>query len=277
MRRFSTSRLSGKRWLVALSALIIVFIETVEHKWAGEQFIEDNYLAEVIQYGLILFLTQRLVLLSTDRDAANSLAIAVKDERQNIAREIHDSIGQNISYLHIKLQYLLSTGTLDSKTTHELEQAQKAADEAYQQIRGTLFKLDVDHSGDLTTTLFNQVREICGRGNMTADCTTEGSSVVFALNTQLAIVYILREALINIEKHAHAQKVWINVIWTTDELTIRLSDNGHGFNTKALLPEAHFGLRMMQERAREINARFAIISQPGIGTEITLRVPIQQV
>lgn len=258
-------------WLVALSTLIVVFIETVEHKWAGAWHIDD-YISEVILYAIILVLTQALILIVAERAAAKSLTSAVMDERQNIVREIHDSIGQNISYLHHKLASLASSEILDPKTVRELEQAQRAADEAYRQIRGTLLKLDIDTSTDLASTIADQAREIGRRSNFKVEFEQWGSPVSLPLNTQLMIIHIFREALINVEKHASARKVFVRVRWSGDELSVQLVDEGRGFDPSAVLPGAQFGLKIMRERARDIDADFVVLSRPGSGTDVTLRI-----
>ena len=263
-----------RRWLVTLSALIIVLIETVEHKLLVKELYGDNYLEEVILYGLILVLAQGLVLSLADRAAAKSLASAVQDERQNIVREIHDSIAQNIGYLRLKLESLISTQTLDPETIQELEQAQEAASEAYEQIRGTLLKLDVGPSTDFTTTLYEQARDIGRRAKFSVDFAAEGVFWSLPLDTQLVIIYIFREVLLNVEKHAGAQKIRMRVIWQAEELTVQLSDDGRGFDAETLMPDRHWGLKIMQARAAEINARFAIRSRPGAGTEVALRIPL---
>jgi two-component system, NarL family, nitrate/nitrite sensor histidine kinase NarX len=266
--------LKWRWWIVALLALSIIFSETVEHRWSREQTVDSDYWAEIIKYGIGLPLFEGIVLSVIDHAAAKSLDRVVQNERQNIAREIHDSIGQNLSYLHLKLESLAASGTLDSELARELEQVRAVADEAYKQVRGTLAKLDLGDSTDMAAVLFDQARSLGRRANFTVDFAAAGLPSPLPLNTQLAIIYIFREALINVEKHANAQKVGFRVTWERDALTVHLSDDGNGFAPDALLQEGHFGLKIMRDRASEINSKLTLISQPGTGTEVTLRVPI---
>lgn len=137
MRTLSVSKLNNIRnvlqwrwWLIARTALLIVLIETVEHNWLEARAqTSDNYvLIEIVQYGTIFIIAEGVILTLVDRASAKSLENAVWKERQSIAREIHDSLGENISYLHLKLEYLASTQTLDLEMQRELEQAQQVAE-----------------------------------------------------------------------------------------------------------------------------------------------------
>jgi len=265
-------------WLVAVMAVTVIFNETVEHRWLVEQHVNnDGYWYEVIQFGVILPLAGGIVLTLADRAAAKRLQNAVQNERRNMARDIHDTLGQNLSFLNMKLQHIASTGTYDPETMRDLEQAQKAAEEAYRQIRGTLVRLDTDYSADIAAELLEQARTLGERASFTVDFSTEGLPSNLPLNTQLTILYIFREALINVEKHAHAKKVHLRAVWSPEDLTVHLSDDGRGFNTEAILPEGHFGLKIMRDRAKEINAQFTLTSHPGAGTQITLQVPTSHV
>ena len=147
-------------------------------------------------------------------------------------------------------------------------------DEAYKQIRGTLIKLDLGDSTDVAATLFDHARSLGRRANFTVDFAAEGLSSPLPLNTQLAIVYIFREALINVEKHAHVHKVRIRIDWAREGLTVHLSDDGCGFVPETVLPDGHFGLKIMRERAQEISAHLALVSHPGAGTQVTMWVPV---
>ena len=265
-------------WLVGVMALTIILNETVEHRWLAEQHVKINdYWHEVIQFGIILPLAEGTILTLADRAAEKSLQTAIQNERKNMAREIHDTLGQNLSYLHIKLQDLAATGTCEPETMRDLKKAQKAAEEAYRHIRGTLVNLDKVYSADIAAELLEQARMLGQRANFVVDFSSKGLPSNLPLNTQLTILYVFREALINVEKHAGARKVHLQAVWSIKELTFHLSDDGQGFITEAALPEGHFGLKIMRDRAKEINAQYTLVSHPGIGTKVTLQVPITHV
>ena len=84
---------------------------------------------------------------------------------------------------------------------------------------------------------------------------------------QVSLYRIAQEALNNIIKHAHADKVWVNLHCSDGEVTMRIRDNGRGFDTK-IIPPHKLGLNIMRDRAEEINANLIITSQPGQGTQV---------
>jgi two-component system nitrate/nitrite sensor histidine kinase NarX len=103
----------------------------------------------------------------------------------------------------------------------------------------------------------------------------EGSGgLPFPREEQLQLLFIVQEALSNIRKHAHADKVLVQVRDGQD-FSLSISDNGVGFDSAAVPAsgDSHVGLHIMRERARHINADLAIESGSGAGTTVRLHVP----
>ncbi len=88
------------------------------------------------------------------------------------------------------------------------------------------------------------------------------------------MMYIAREALNNIEKHAAAQNVAIHLQWRDAEFEMILRDDGQGFQPQALNRADGYGMAIMGERSRAIHANLGIKSAPGAGTEISLSLPL---
>jgi two-component system nitrate/nitrite sensor histidine kinase NarX len=89
------------------------------------------------------------------------------------------------------------------------------------------------------------------------------------------ILYLAREAIRNIEKHAQAQQVTIAISWTADRFTIEISDDGIGFDRESLNnQDGHYGLKIMQECAEEIEGSLTLTSTPYVGTRVTFWMPI---
>jgi two-component system nitrate/nitrite sensor histidine kinase NarX len=126
----------------------------------------------------------------------------------------------------------------------------------------------------VAAALFDQARTLGRRAGFTVDFGAEGQASPLVLNAQLAIIYIFREALINVEKHAQAHKVRIRVVWSGETLSVQLADDGRGFVPERVASDRHFGLKIMHERAEEINARLSLTSRPGAGTQVKLCVPL---
>jgi signal transduction histidine kinase len=127
---------------------------------------------------------------------------------------------------------------------------------------------------DLATALLMQARSVSQRGGFKITVTTEGQPAALHPIVQQHILYLFQEALNNVAKHANAQSVHLDLLWTTDALTIAMSDDGQGFNINALQANGHHGLRIMQERAEEMNGQLIVSSGPASGTEVTLRLAL---
>lgn len=198
--------------------------------------------------------------------------------RQQVAQDLHDTLGQNLAYLRLKLDQLSSDNSLQSiaEIGKELDRMREVADEAYQQIRNSLAHLAPAPPGCLATALQELANQTAARAGFVVEVNSVGQSVQLSPYQQRQILYIFREALNNIEKHAHASKVSFRLIWKEDRVAIQIHDDGRGFEPlRAVEVEGHYGLAIMDERAQDINAHFHIESAPGAGTKIELDAPYQ--
>jgi two-component system NarL family sensor kinase len=89
------------------------------------------------------------------------------------------------------------------------------------------------------------------------------------------LFYIFREALGNIEKHAHAKHVSGEFIWGDQTLTLSILDDGIGFDAESVQTSGHFGLKFMRERTEQLKGSFYIRSVPGKGTTVTAVIPYE--
>jgi signal transduction histidine kinase len=203
-------------------------------------------------------------------------AAATEAERRRIARDLHDTLGQQIGYLHLKLDQLTGEDALGeiAAVRRELERARDVANEAYEQVRGMLVTLRPGKSVDLAAALLDLANSAGNRAGFQVQLVSHGQSRALLPSTQGYLVYIFREALNNVEKHARAQKVNIELVWDEAALTVRLSDDGRGFDPGEIQADGHFGLKIMQERAGEINGQLKITSRPGSGTEVIFQLPL---
>ncbi|MDI6693900.1 MAG: GAF domain-containing sensor histidine kinase [Anaerolineales bacterium] len=201
--------------------------------------------------------------------------------RQQIAQDLHDTLGQNLAYLRLKLDQLSSDDTLQSiaEIGKELNRMREVADEAYRQIRSTLDHLEPAAPGCLATALQELAEQAAARAGFTVETTSVGQSVQLSAFQRRQILYIFREALNNIEKHANASKVSIRLTWLEERVAIQIQDDGRGFTPQnennEIERDRHFGLAIMQERAQDINGHFHLESTPGVGTKIELVAPFQ--
>ncbi|RPJ50688.1 MAG: hypothetical protein EHM21_04465, partial [Chloroflexi bacterium] len=206
-------------------------------------------------------------------------AAASEAQRQQVAQNLHDTLAQNISYLRLKLDQLTGENAIREigAVLQELERMRATAEEAYQQVRNTLDALNPIHSENLASTLFKQARAISERGGFKLRTSQAGASFILPAPVRQQILYLVREALSNIEKHANATNARLTILWLESELIIKVVDDGIGFNPLSVPADGHYGLWIMQQRAQEIGGTLKINAAAGNGgapgTEVTLWVP----
>jgi signal transduction histidine kinase len=201
---------------------------------------------------------------------------AVKAERQRIARDLHDTLGQSIGFLHLKLDQLATDSALHEivEIQQELERMRDVASEAYTQVRNTLSDLKPAKEQVLATAILQRAQSAGERAHFQVQVRSQGQPQALPPRVYRHVLYLFREALTNVEKHAHARRVEISLEWTAETLRLTLVDDGRGFDPDILVPNGHFGLEIMRERAHEVNGQLNIQSSPSAGTRISLSLPL---
>jgi signal transduction histidine kinase len=211
------------------------------------------------------------------RSMLNQAAVN-ESERRKIAQDLHDSLAQNIGYLRLKLDQLTGEDAISEITEirNDLNRMKDIADQSYEQVRETLTHLRPKDTGDLVASLQNFAKVISDRSGIVLQFENSGRPLPIPLSTYRQITFICQEALVNIEKHAQAKEIEMDLIWAEESLTVKISDNGMGFAPSAGEDPGHYGMAIMKERAEEIHARLEILSSPLTGTTVQLSVPIQR-
>jgi two-component system nitrate/nitrite sensor histidine kinase NarX len=202
-----------------------------------------------------------------------------KFEHDRIARYLHDTLGHNLAFLRLKLDQLSGDEALLDIVAiqQEIERMRDIADLAYEQMRNSLSDL----RGEPVPEFVAAVRECAAaageRAGFEVRLQADGQSRALPAELQRQILYILREALRNIEKHARASKVWIRIVWGIGNLMLFIRDDGRGFNVDAAaMQPGHFGLKIIRECTEELNGSFLITSKVNSGTVIDLCFPLEQ-
>jgi len=212
---------------------------------------------------------------------ANAEAIAVLQERERVAREVHDGLAQTLGYLNVEMgivDHLVKGGQLD-KIEVEIEQMSKVTREAYEDLRQVITDLRVPFSP--ATSLRRTLREYLEEFNRRTSilCHFEGHHglpIVLAPSVEVQVIRIVQEALTNVKKHALGCEVWLTVDATEREARVVVRDNGLGFDPEAVLAQRNqFGLRTMRERAESAGGKLTIRSAPGAGTTVSVIVPVR--
>jgi signal transduction histidine kinase len=201
---------------------------------------------------------------------------AAASERRRIAKDLHDTLGQNISFLRLKLDQFSDQGTLQDIVSirDDLNRMREVASQAYDQIRATLIDLEPVEDFDLESVLRRQAQELATRTDINLHFDVDGTSTRLPGRVRRQLAYICREALHNIEKHARAGNAFIKLNWDKDYLDLEIADDGSGLNVERASDEEHFGLSIMQERAEQIQAHLSISSKKDSGTKVHLWLPL---
>ncbi len=211
-------------------------------------------------------------------------SLAVLEERERIAREIHDSVGQVLGYVNTKAQavkVLLDTGK-NVEAQAQLAQLEQAAREVYADLREAILGLRTETGPDrrLIPVLHEYVHRFSELSGVATELVVDGDPARYTLSptTELHLLRIIQEALANVRKHAVADRAWVRLTERDGIVTFSVRDDGLGFDPERLQSGAwpRFGLQTMRERAEAIGGTFAIQSRDGSGTEVVVRVPLTQ-
>jgi signal transduction histidine kinase len=194
----------------------------------------------------------------------------------DIARDLHDTIGQNISFLRMKLDHLAGRKTFrQAEMKTELQNMTRAANETHDLIRGTLAILQSVDSTDLYRLFIRYAEQIEERSTFKMEFSSRGEPKPLSAPRMRQLFYIFREILNNIEKHANANRMSMEMTWDPDILNLIIVDNGKGFDMDQIQFGGHFGLRFMKERADLLNGSLTVVSKIGSGTKVVVQVPYE--
>lgn len=198
------------------------------------------------------------------------------EERERIARDLHDTLLQSIQGLLLTLQ-AISRQPMEEDTRRALVRAVAIARRAVADSRdkvSTLRAGDESATCPMVVLLEELAKEELATGRGT-EVILEGRARELAWDVTEEIVAVLREALANARRHAGANRITLLISFEKRYLVARVRDDGVGIGAHVLhrgLREGHFGLVGMRERARRIRGKLQIQSAPGQGTTVTLKV-----
>ena len=204
--------------------------------------------------------------------------MAAFEEREHIAREMHDSLAQVLGYLRLQtsaLEQKLAAGEL-APIAEGLQEMRKAARDAYEDVRQGMLALRTAASlkKGLISSLEEFLQEYRTRSGLDVEVqVADEAATRLSARSEGQLLRIIQEALANVRKHAHARRVkirfelWDSVVQTTIE------DSGRGFQPAEAPRGRHFGLDTMRERAESVGGTLLIESKPGTGTKVVVRLP----
>jgi signal transduction histidine kinase len=201
---------------------------------------------------------------------------AIKDERQRIARELHDTLEQDLTGLSMQLENALDEiGTVNGVANRSLTLAHRMLQHSRLEAHASVSDLRNPKllMRPLAEAMQESLEEKARETGVSLDFSVQGDPRILRSTTQNHLLRIAREALNNAHRHGKASRVHCHLAYSEEGFTLKLEDNGSGFDAGLLTPAGHFGLIGMRERANKIHARFSLSSTPGHGTTIEVHMP----
>ncbi len=252
-----------------------------QYRWIRDdgspRYLPDGTFAGYI--GCCLDIHDRKALSLERIELARRLMSAQEAERSRIARELHDGIGQEIALLGIQMQRASGTSSLEPGVHNpEIQQfSSKLAAIGIHvgRLSHQLHSSELEYLG-LTVAVTKLCREFSEESPIKVTCNC--SNIPAKLDDEIALTFLrlVQESLHNVAKHTRATSVQVDLIGTSEELSLVVHDDGAGFDVRQLKSAPGLGLISMRERVNLIGGEFVINSTPGSGTSVRARVPIAE-
>ena len=209
-----------------------------------------------------------------------AITAAQEEERRRLARELHDDTIQALIALkqRVQLSQIAAPGTApESAALQEIATLTEQTIENLRRLTRALRPIYLEDLG-LVTALEMLARETEQGTNIPIEFHRQGTEERLDTSVELALYRMAQEALSNIVRHAQASHASLNITFTSQSVTMQVTDDGKGFdvprNPAEFAPNGHYGLLGLFERAELIGATLKIQSTPGQGTHLNLILPI---
>lgn len=205
--------------------------------------------------------------------------IVIVEERERIAKELHDGLAQVLGYVITKSEATRQILSKMTMATDYLVELEKVAQDVYTDTREDILGLRTAVSGDrdLVSTLREYLTRFSQMHGIRTVFEVDGQTIPhLSPQVELQTIRIVQEALSNIRKHAEPTRALVRLTASDNNVTLLIEDDGKGFDVNALGHSdcAKFGIRTIKERAESIHSRLDIESKPGNGTKVTLSIPL---
>lgn len=198
-------------------------------------------------------------------------------ERHRIARDLHDTVLKTLQGLSLEA-YALQKHPLPQNVQSKLRYIEEVCRHSSQEIREVVFELRQDRQKvGICSQLSQAVAEWSGKTGINASCTINGDDRNMSLMACHNLQYVLSEALTNIQKHAAASNVQIDIDMLQEKMRISIHDDGCGIpktatGLYAITSPGHFGILGMKERTEQLEGQFSIENKNG--TKLIVEIPL---
>jgi two-component system nitrate/nitrite sensor histidine kinase NarX len=200
----------------------------------------------------------------------------IANERGFLARELHDSIAQSLAFLKLKAGMLRDSIAQSNheKSNNILNELDEGLRESYNDVRELLLHFRTrTNMEDVESAIKVTLQKFEHQSGVKTSFMNEGQGLPLPADVQIQVMHVIQEALSNVRKHANAKHVTLKVtqapVWQFE-----VCDDGRGFTSEVgQLDSTHVGLSIMDERAKKIGGAVDVLSVPGKGTKVTLKLP----
>jgi signal transduction histidine kinase len=250
------------RALLAEPGLLVAVFDPAEHRLRD---VDDREL-------LVSFADHAALALDRAQAVGERAQLAVISDRERIARDLHDVVIQRLFAIGMQLQAASLRGPTDD-VRERLEQAVNDLDATIRDVRSTIFELQTQGAGSLRKELRALVRDygpVLGFSPLVRTSGPVDTAVTGPIRDQL--LPVLREALSNVARHAHATQAEVELVVGTEEVCLVVQDDGVGTHPDA----AHSGLRNARRRATALGGTLDLLGREPHGSLLRWRVPLSQ-
>ncbi|MEZ4886387.1 MAG: GAF domain-containing sensor histidine kinase [Chitinophagales bacterium] len=206
----------------------------------------------------------------------NSRQLGIMQERNRLAREIHDTIAQGLTALSLKLETIeafLEVNTQHPKIPELVRQSLQLTQSNLEEARRSVLDLRATPLQDCTLleALENFCNEIKTNHGLQTHFQPLGTYQKLPLRTEMTLYRIAQEAVQNVVKHAAANNLTLQLKYQTDSVVLQVEDDGRGFETATATQG--FGLLGISERVKLLKGKMELKSELGVGTVLSVEMP----
>lgn len=204
---------------------------------------------------------------------------AVLEERNRIARELHDTLEQELAAITMQLDLAVDSFRQAPQVAfHALDAARSMSRHSMIEARRSVWDLRCDllERGDLPSALDGIVRSLATEGEPEIQIEVSGTPLRLPGPIEMNLLRIGQEAVANAVKHGRASRVQVELHYTAENVILSVHDNGCGFDPNRASAVGHFGMLDLRERAQSLGSQLLIESAPGQGTRVAIEVRLQR-
>ncbi|MSP13113.1 MAG: GAF domain-containing protein [Chloroflexi bacterium] len=208
---------------------------------------------------------------------ARSVELGAAEERNRLAREIHDTLAQGLAAITLQLEtadILLESGRDAARVRQVVNQALSLTRTSLEEARRSVLDLRAAplEGRPLAVALQALTEEWSARWGISLNFAVTGGSQPLSVRIEAGLYRMVQEALTNIARHASASNVRIELVTTPEQVYLEIEDDGSGFNP-IQIPESSYGLIGLNERVKLLGGKLELQSWPGSGTVLKISIP----